>query len=236
MLLHMDDITGGTIKKISFFEHVFDFKDDTKNDLLNLSQYSVLSIIPVIGLNKLMKHYIPDADDTKGSLEIVIELIAQVLVILIGLFYIHRIVTFVPTYSNDSYPPFQLINIVLVILFITLSLQTKLGEKGNILYERMMGLINGEESLREKEPVLQQNQNVSHVLPPPTIAREPMQNQQSLGSTPIQGGQNFDQMYQSNPTHMVNANAPGQQQQQMGPPPLMAANEALGGGGFGSMF
>jgi hypothetical protein len=233
----MDDMTGGAIKKIGFFDHVFEFKDDTKNDLLNMCQYSTLSVVPVIGLNKLMKHYIPDADDTKGSLEIVLEVVAQVLVIMIGLFYIHRLVTFVPTYSNDSYPPFQLTNVILVILFITLSLQTKLGEKGNILYGRVMGLINGEESLRAA-PVVQQNNNATSMMPPPAITRETTHSQapnnqnnghQSLGSTSISNVPNFDHSYQQNAGHGSNA-------QQMGPPPLMAANEALGGGSFGSMF
>jgi len=239
----MDEDNSGISKKIGFFEHVFEFKEDTKNDLLNIGQYSLLSVLPVIGLNKLMKNYIPDVDDTKGSLEIVIEIIAQVLVIFIGLFYIHRIVTFVPTYSKDTYPPFHMTNIVLVVLFITLSLQTKLGEKGNVLYERVMGLINGEESLKPVQQVVRQNPNATGVLPPPAVTRDPQQNQQlqnqnnmgqSLGSTPISNSPNFDQMYQQNPTPLVNANSPAPQQ--MGPPPLMAANEALGGSAFGSMF
>jgi len=154
------------------------------------------------------------------------------------LFYIHRIVTFVPTYSKDTYPPFHMTNIVLVVLFITLSLQTKLGEKGNVLYERVMGLINGEESLKPVQQVVRQNPNATGVLPPPAVTRDPQQNQnnmgQSLGSTPISNSPNFDQMYQQNPTPLVNANSPAPQQ--MGPPPLMAANEALGGSAFGSMF
>ena len=225
-----------TKKNIGFFEHVFEFKEDTKNDLLNVGQYALLSITPVIGLNKLMKHYIPEADETKGSLEIFIEMIAQILVILIGLFYIHRIITYIPTYSKDSYPPFQLTNLILVILFITLSLQTKLGEKASILYERMMNLINGEDSLKTKEPV-KQNPNVTSVLPPPVVTREintqqPMQH--NIGTTPIQNNTDFNQMYQQTTTPMQNAQQPGMEA--MGPPPLMAANEALGGSGFGSMF
>ena len=70
------------------------------------------------------------------------------------------------------------------------------------------------------------------------LQNQQLQNQnnmgQSLGSTPISNSPNFDQMYQQNPTPLVNANSPAPQQ--MGPPPLMAANEALGGSGFGSMF
>ena len=64
-----------TKKNIGFFEHLFEFKEETKNDLSNICQYGVLSIIPVILLNKLMKHYIPEADETKGSIEILFEII-----------------------------------------------------------------------------------------------------------------------------------------------------------------
>ena len=225
-----------TKKNIGFFEHLFEFKEETKNDLSNICQYGVLSIIPVILLNKLMKHYIPEADETKGSLEIIFEIIGQVLIILIGLFYIHRIIIYIPTYSKDSYPPLQLTNLILVILFITLSLQTKLGEKATILYERVGRVINGEETIKPKEPV-KQNPNVTAVLPPPAVTREMVRqesmNGNNLGSTPIHDSPNFNQMYQQNPTPLVNAQTPGMEQ--MGPPPLMAANEALGGG-FGSMF
>ena len=163
-------------------------------------------------------------------------MIAQIIVILIGLFYIHRIVTFVPTYSKDSYPPFQLTNLVLVILFITLSLQTKLGEKASILHERLMNLINGEESLKKKEPV-RQNPNVTNILPPPAVTREihtQQPGQPNIGRTPIQNQTNINEMYHQTTTPMVNAQQPGMEG--MGPPPLMAANEALGGSGFGSMF
>ena len=183
-----------------------------------------------------MKHYIPEADETKGSLEIIFEIIGQVLIILIGLFYIHRIIIYIPTYSKDSYPPLQLTNLILVILFITLSLQTKLGEKATILYERVGRVINGEETIKPKEPV-KQNPNATAVLPPPAVTREMVRqesmNGNNLGSTPIHDSPNFNQMYQQNPTPLVNAQTPGMEQ--MGPPPLMAANEALGGG-FGSMF
>ena len=134
------------------------------------------------------------------------------------------------------YSNYILYFLVLVILFITLSLQTKLGEKASILHERFVQLITGEESLKKKEPV-KQNPNVTNILPPPAVTREihtQQPSQPNIGSTPIQNQTNFNQMYQQTTTPMVNAQQPGMEA--MGPPPLMAANEALGGSGFGSMF
>jgi hypothetical protein len=36
----------------SFLKHVFNFDDDSKSELLNIIQYAILAIIPVIVLNK----------------------------------------------------------------------------------------------------------------------------------------------------------------------------------------
>ena len=36
--------------------------------------------------NKLMKHYIPEADESKGSLELTLEIFGQVILLFIGLF------------------------------------------------------------------------------------------------------------------------------------------------------
>ena len=40
----------GTVTK--FINHIFDFGDDSKKDLMNLVQFSVLAIVPLILLNK----------------------------------------------------------------------------------------------------------------------------------------------------------------------------------------
>ena len=54
----------------SFFKHVFNFDDDSKSDILNIIQYALLAIIPVVLLNKSMGKYVTESDDKKGSLEI----------------------------------------------------------------------------------------------------------------------------------------------------------------------
>ena len=36
----------------SFFKHVFNFDDDSKSEILNIIQYALIALIPVILLNK----------------------------------------------------------------------------------------------------------------------------------------------------------------------------------------
>jgi len=244
------DETKNSDKK-TFMNHVFRFDQETKFDLINLSQYSLLAVIPVVGLNKLMKHYIPEADESKGTIEILFEIIGQLIILFIGLFYIHRVITYIPTYSGEEYQPITLLNIVLIGLTILLSIQTKLGEKSNILVERFMNIWEGHTTIKENnskntklrvtQPIVQQGGgNVAMNMPPPsstyidntgyqTGAIPPgtaMQNPPMIN----QGSPDFNGMYQQNPTPLIAAQSP----MDMG---VMAANEALGGNGaFGSMF
>ena len=99
--------------KKNFFKHVFNFDDDSKSDMLNIIQYSLIAIIPVIILNKSMQKYVPEADEQKGNLEILAEILLQIIVMFIGLLTVHRMVTFVPTYSGMEYPEFSIIFIIL---------------------------------------------------------------------------------------------------------------------------
>lgn len=137
-----------------FFSHVFRFDDDSKQELTNLMQYSILSIIPVILLNKAMQKYIPEADPRKGSLELSIEIIIQVMLILVGLVIVHRVVSYVPSYSGAEYPDIHLIVSVVPLLFIVLGFQTKLGEKSAILWDRVQEAWSGTPpSAPMKEPM-----------------------------------------------------------------------------------
>ena len=129
--------------KKNFFKHVFNFDDDSKSEILNVIQYALVAIIPIVVLNKTVGKYVPEADNKKGSLEVVAEIVIQVIVTFMGLLIIHRIITFIPPYSGVKYQDFHVVYVVLSVLMITMSLQTKLGEKVNILVERILELWNG---------------------------------------------------------------------------------------------
>ena len=142
---HMDnleELTGMNSKK-SFFKHVFSFDDDDKGELMNIVQYALLALIPVIILNKTMQKYVPEADEEKGSVEVSAEIIFQVVFMFLGIYIINKMITYVPTYGGVKYPDFSVTTIILAALMIVLSLQTKLGEKVSILVGRLSDLWDG---------------------------------------------------------------------------------------------
>jgi hypothetical protein len=108
------ETSGGDDSKKNFVKHVFNFDDDSKSEILNIIQYSLIALIPVVVLNKTMAKYIPEADENKGTLEVVAEVLIQVISMFMGLLIIHRLVTFVPTYSGTKYPEYNIIFIVLL--------------------------------------------------------------------------------------------------------------------------
>lgn len=139
----LDELSKATNGKPGFFKHVFNFNDDSKSEMLNIVQYAVLALIPVILLNKSMQKFVPEADDEKGSPEILAEILGQVIAMFLGILLIHRIITFIPTYSGEKFGDFSITNIILAVLVIILSLQTKLGEKVSIIVDRIINLWNG---------------------------------------------------------------------------------------------
>ena len=134
-----DQIIGGGSK--SFFSHMFSLNPNEKNDLLNMIQYVLLAIIPVIVILKLMKKYIPPDNDKKASIEIAIELVVQLIVIFATFWFIHKLIMFIPTYSKSPYPHFNMIQVIIPIVFILFSMNSTISEKANILLNRAMVLI-----------------------------------------------------------------------------------------------
>lgn len=227
----------------TFFKHVFNFDDDSKSEILNILQYSLIAIIPLVVLNKSMQKYVPEADDKKSSLEISAEIVIQIIVMFIGLLLINRIITFIPTYSGAKYPEFHIVYIILAILMITMSLQTKLGEKVSILVDRVNELWNGKTDDKKKNG---KNGSVKVTQP---ISGQPMMSQpvmtdgtaisslptydMSQGTAQTQQMPNYDSMYRQDNTPLVGAATPGYTEGMM-PFEPMAANSVLGGGSFGS--
>lgn len=223
----------------SFFKHIFNFDDDSKSEILNILQYSLIAIIPVVILNKSMYTYVPEADDKKSSLEITAEVLIQIIVMFVGLLLIHRLITYIPTYSSTKYPDFHIIYIILAILMITMSLQTKLGEKVSILVDRVYELWNGKQekkngkkgNVKVSQPISGQQQQMSLPMVDGTaISSLPTYDTSSSAQT--QQLPNYDSMYRQDTTPLIGAATPGMSEGMSSEP--MAANSVLGGGGFGS--
>lgn len=217
----MEDTNSKTEEKISFMTHMLNFDENTKNELSNITQYSLLAIIPLVGLNKLMKKYIPQVDEDKNSMEIIFEIILQALLLFFGLFYIHRFISFFSTYSKKDYPDISIVSIILAVSIIILSIQSKIGEKSNIIVERLHDLWTGETSLSRPE------EKKKEIVKPKIQPKTPENHHVKQNIQPEQATQelpNYNMMYH-------NTAIPQNEEFQ-----LMAANEALGGSSFGSMY
>jgi len=189
-----------------FISHVFNFDNKSKNELTNIIQYSILAIFPIVILNKTIQRFIPQADETKGSIEVLIEIILQLGLIFVGMFFIHRIITYIPTYSEYKYDNLSVVNNIISFLIIILSLQTKLGEKMNIIIDRILSFIDN--TPNEKKP---SESNSSYSLPILNTQNPVISNSQVQESSPAQN--QFEESEFN----------------------IMAANDALGGA-FGSSF
>jgi hypothetical protein len=230
----LDELTKATSGKPSFFKHVFNFNDESKSEMMNIVQYAVLALIPVILMNKAMQKFVPEAEEEKGSPELLAEIVGQVTVMFLGILIIHRIITFVPTYSGEKYADFSVTSVILAMLVIVLSLQTKLGEKVSIIVDRIMEVWEGPKDTKKgkkgqgnvkvSQPISQNSSMGSSSMGSTSISSLPQQ-QQATQEQP-----DYNNMYQQDSTPLVGAASPGAES--FGP---MAANDMLGGS-FGSAF
>jgi hypothetical protein len=222
------------VYKKTFFNHVFSQTEEGKAELLNVVQYSLLGVVPVLVLNKLIQRFIPEADPDKSTLELLAEIFIQLIVMFCGIIVIHRVITYIPTYSGFKYENLTLTNVILAFLIIVLSIQTKLGIKVNILFDRVNDLWNGTSSeskenvkrgVRINKPIsrhtpsqadyLDNSQTQSNIFPPAPVATTRQSN----------GIDSYDMMM-GRPSPAADVGT------LLGP---MAANSLLGGS-FGSSF
>jgi len=209
----------------TFFNHVFSTTEESKAEILNVVQYSLSAILPVVLLNKTVQKFIPEADIEKSSLELLAEIFIQIVVMFIGIVLIHRVITYFPTYSGYKYEGFNLTTVILAFLVIVLSLQTKLGIKVNILVDRAMELWNGPGKEKKKENMKSMNNNHSpsqaDTLDSPTMQSGMFPPPPAVTTTNRSSGQGYDMMR--------SVQQGGSQMNDFGPVP---ANSVLGSGSF----
>jgi hypothetical protein len=234
--------------KRSFIKHVFSLDGDSKSEVLNICQYALLATIPILILNKTIKHFSPEIDSKKSSIEITLEIFIQIIVIFIVLLIIHRIITYLPTYSGMEYPDISIIQIVLITLMFLFSLNTSIAEKANIIILRVTDYFSGrndsKQSKKKQSSNMTQNQQPQHAQTPSLS----MQQQQQLPD--------YNNFYTKDTTPLVGASTPGGENNGEGFSPMMpnglgpnlaqggsaaigygepmAANAVLGGGSFGN--
>ena len=248
--------TSASSNADSFFKTVFNFDEDGKAEMMNILQYLVLAIIPCVIILKTIKFVIPEEDDSKGSLEILAEIIAQLALMIFLIHFSDKAIRFVPTYSGVKYPamPLPVLTMMLPFMIIILTMQTKLGAKVEILFERLMDAWHGrsEDAVKQKDSKAKNNVKVSQPLAgqhqvsradhmdngPGLLPNNPGVTTQvpNLTSMPTQQNPDFNLMYQNEVTPMPGAQSPGNNQEGfmdgglLGNNEPLAANSVLGGG------
>ena len=224
--------------KPGFFSYVFNFDDNNKNLLLNLFQYSFLTVPFVIIILKLVNYYTPEQDESKGTLVIVAEILASISTILLSIWFINKIIRYIPTYSKMEYAVFNETNFIIPIFIILFTMQTKIGNKINILVERLVDLYDGKTNLKDDEKDKKKDYKTTQPIsqtPGHQPSRSDFLSQQPtqapIGQTQNQFAKevnqpntqqmmperNFNNAYMGPNTPLIDASEP------------MAANEAFGG-------
>jgi hypothetical protein len=218
--------------KRTFLGHVFSSTEEGKAEFLNVIQYALMAVIPVVVLNKSIQRFIPEADTDKSTLELLAEIFIQLIVMFCGIIIIHRVITFFPTYSGFKYEHLTLTNVILAFLVLVLSIQTKLGLKVNILVDRLGELWNGSTSGNSKAAVKNNVRVNTPDMHSPSQADFLDNNAVQQGvfpPAPVAGNKAPKQSYD---TMMRGSGISDDFGSYMGP---MAANSVLGGA-FGSAF
>ena len=240
-----ENTLGGTTKlsPSGFFNYVFNFDSDNKAILLNMFQYIIIALIPVIVLLKVIKEYIPEDDDKKDSIELLIEIVIQLGVLFIAMYLIDKIIRYFPTYSKVPYTKFNEISFIIPTLVLIMTMQTKLGAKINILYDRTLELWNGKTqtrggnnqgNIRVSQPIVMPGSHqvsradtLDNTIMAPRANQLPAQNNisliDSLPNMMNSGGNGNNFQNQAMQNAFMDSMEP------------MAANGALGGA-FGSSF
>ena len=87
-----------------FIQTIFNFDDENRGEMMNLLQYTFISIIPLVLIVKLIERVIPEADNQKSSLEILVEVLGEIFIIFMGFYFTNKSILYLHTYSTIEYP------------------------------------------------------------------------------------------------------------------------------------
>jgi hypothetical protein len=213
----MDDIDTPKIKNDGFLNHVFNFDTETKSNMMNIVQYLVLAIIPMSFYTHFVNNLMAEYDESKSNLEVTAEVLGHLVLTLLGLFFIDRIITYVPTYSGRNHGTFNIFSVILISLILAYEANTKVGTKIKLLIERINELWHG----KKEEDNKSKNTNKSVVKVSQPISKAGMPTHQASRADYL----NSHNMMVS-PTQML----PPANEQQEG-----AANDMYNNSGFNGL-
>lgn len=240
------DKTMETTEKASvgFISRLTDVDAETKTNLMNSIQYIVLAIIPVACSTLLLKYFFDNAKpESKGTVELLAEIVGQAVVTLILLFIVHKLVTSVPTYTSVSITPINYTTLsVIVVLSLFLTNSFRITDKFNNLVEKVKEMWDGkkEETAAHKNAsgkvsVSQPISGRPQTVPTHQVSRaDYVQTQQHVSQPPIvpprmNNNATGENIYGGPQNTLVGADFPNEN---IAPEP--EAFNVMGGGGFSS--
>jgi hypothetical protein len=132
--------------KKDFIRYMFYLEDDSKSELMNTFQFSLMSLLPIIVVSKIVDKYVPKSDDTKTIVELSAEIVIQTIVLITSVFLTIRLVKYFPTYSGVDYSKINEICVILPLLFTVCMFDDILVEKINCVSNRLVNLWEGNSS------------------------------------------------------------------------------------------
>lgn len=233
-----DAISDSTKRTEGFFKYVFKMGDYEQSVLMNIAQYTVMAIIPVIIVLYVNHYYIPDVEEEKGTLVILAEMFGQLFFILFSFYFIHRIICYFPTYSGLKYGDFSVIQLILILLFIFISMSKhKLGAKTLILIDRFEDVVDGNSSINKNKKDGNGGGQVRVTQPLSNSSVNAPSSSYMLNGPPPppqlqQRSPDFNAMYAQQNNPLVGASTPGMPPGMVAEFEPAAANEHLGGSFF----
>ena len=212
-------------------KHIFKFDDDTKSNLMNISQYALLAIMPVAILQNISEKVFPEFDASKGTMELLAEILGQSLITIVGLFFIHRVITAVPTFSGSAMGDLNLFSIIVVFLLTSFMFDGKVEKKFKAISSRMMDLWDGKSSEDKDKKAQKGGGSVVSVSQPISRGGAPTHapsRADYLNSPNAQTSSTQMMPAQEAPTQPV---SPQNGQEQYSNQPLQPSPFSLGGGG-----
>ena len=130
----MEDIKP--ITNQGFFSYVFKLSKFKQSDLVNFVQYSAISIVPFLIMYYYIKKYSPEITYQSSTIYILLVTFISIMAYIVGIFFIDRVVNFIPTLSGKYYDVINLTNISIVLIMVLLLTRAGYMERTSILLYR----------------------------------------------------------------------------------------------------
>jgi hypothetical protein len=186
-------------------------------DLTNAVQYALLAILPCCALFYGTSSIAQPFDSSASTMQIGVETAAVLALTVAGLYYVNRLVTYVPTYSGVAYGEMSFVAVVLAIAAVVSHSvyfgcqESRQNSRLGVLQERCTAALAADDDRQQKpqkqQPQPQQQQQApAQMGPPPPLATQ--NSTVSASSLPVghpsdgQGAQqqpaapSFDSMYE----------------------------------------